>query len=145
MTMPSARPDRPHVTVKYAQTLDGRISTYTGDGARRISGPESLKLAHRIRAEHQAILVGVRTVLADDPLLTVRLVSGANPLRVVADSAARTPLDAALLTDETPSNTLIACTERAPKQRVKAIHRLGAQTITLPQDEHGRVDLVALL
>src|SRR5215208_6914905 len=101
-------PDRPTVTVKFAQTLDGRIATSTGDGARRISGPESLQLAHQLRAEHQAILVGVQTVIADDPLLTVRLVAGANPLRIVVDSTARVPLSAKLFHDEEPSNTLVA-------------------------------------
>src|SRR5262245_29606065 len=100
--------DRPRVTVKFAQTLDGRIATSTGDGARRISGQDSLQLAHQLRADHQAILVGVGTVIADDPLLTVRLVSGRNPVRVVVDSSARVPLTAALLNDDGPESTIVA-------------------------------------
>jgi len=137
--------DRPWVTVKFAQTLDGRIATSSGDGARRISGQESLKLAHQLRAEHQAILVGVGTVIADDPLLTVRLVTGQNPIRIVVDSLARIPATAALLNDETPGNTIVAHVLKAPDQRIEAIHHLGAQTLCVAPTTDGRVDLGKLL
>jgi riboflavin-specific deaminase-like protein len=137
--------ERPSVTVKFAQTLDGRIATASGDGARRISGSDSLQLAHQLRADHQAILVGVGTVIADDPLLTVRLVPGNNPVRIVVDSNARVPLSAALLNDGTPGSTLIAHTDKAPAERLEALQRLGAQTLCVPADDDGRVDLAALL
>jgi riboflavin-specific deaminase-like protein len=137
--------DRPRVTVKFAQTLDGRIATSSGDGARRISGQESLKLAHQLRADHQAILVGVGTVIADDPLLTVRLVSGRNPIRVVVDSLARVPVTAALLNDAAPGSTIVAHVPEAPAQRVGALRDLGAQTLCVPPNAEGRVDLGKLL
>jgi len=134
--------DRPLITIKYAQTLDGRIATSTGD-SQWISGPDSRAVAHRLRAEHDAIMVGVGTILSDDPLLTVRLAQGTDPLRVVVDSALRTPLTARVLTSDT-AHTVLATTDAAPPQRVTAVCGLGARVYRLPKRE-GRVDLPALL
>lgn len=143
--MSTPQSHRPRVTVKYAQTLDGRIATSSRDGARRISSPPSLELAHRLRAEHQGIMVGVQTVIADDPLLTVRLVEGPSPRRVVADSTLRIPLTAALLNDGSPERTIIAHTSRADKSRIQAVRERGAETLEIEQDERGRVRLESLL
>src|SRR5215813_8883272 len=99
----------PFVTVKFASTLDGRIATTTGD-SKWISSDETLKLAHQLRAEHDAILVGVGTVLADDPQLTVRLVEGCDPLRVIVDAKLQIPAQARVLADGNAKNTLIATT-----------------------------------
>jgi len=145
LTDAKSEPDRPRVTVKFAQTLDGRIATSSGDGARRISGADSLELAHQLRADHQAILVGVGTVIADDPLLTVRLVKGKNPLRIVVDSRARVPLSAALLNDRSPHNTIIAHTRDAPRERIESLRSLGVQTLCVQADAEERVDLAGLL
>ncbi|MFA5756240.1 MAG: bifunctional diaminohydroxyphosphoribosylaminopyrimidine deaminase/5-amino-6-(5-phosphoribosylamino)uracil reductase RibD, partial [Smithellaceae bacterium] len=99
----------PFITVKYAQTLDGRIATATGK-SQWISSPASLKFAHRLRAEHDAILVGIGTVLRDNPTLTVRLVRGRNPLRVIVDSNLATPADANVMRNLSETPTLIATT-----------------------------------
>lgn len=137
------RPSRPSVTVKLAQTLDGRIATRTGQ-SQWISGPTSLAFAHELRAAHDAILVGIGTVLQDNPRLTVRLVEGPSPLRVVADTMARTPLDCNLLTEQ-PERTIIAVSADAPAKRVWAIRRCGAQVLDVDTCGDGRLNLGALL
>ncbi|HKP13408.1 MAG TPA: bifunctional diaminohydroxyphosphoribosylaminopyrimidine deaminase/5-amino-6-(5-phosphoribosylamino)uracil reductase RibD [Blastocatellia bacterium] len=142
---PSGSPHLPFVTVKYAQTLDGRMATATGD-SQWISGPDSLRLAHQLRAEHDAILVGVGTVLADDPQLNVRLVGGRDPLRVIVDSRLRTPSVARVLAGDAARHTLIATTDMADRDRRQEVERLGAQVVTLPTlANSSRVDLASLL
>ena len=96
MTIPPA--NRPRVTLHFAQTLDGRIATRTGC-SQWISGPGSLRLAHELRADHDAVMVGAGTVCSDNPRLTVRLVEGHSPLRVIVDSTLRLPLTSNVLTD----------------------------------------------
>ena len=135
---------RPTVTVSYAQTLDGRLATASGN-SRWISSPESLLFAHKLRAEHDAILVGAGTACTDDPRLTVRLVPGDDPLRVIVDSVLRTPLSAAVLGNGAAKGTVLAVTERAPLERREGARALGATVLVLPQDASGRVDLNALL
>jgi len=135
---------RPVVTVSYAQTLDGRLATATGS-SQWISAPESLRFSHELRAKHDAIMVGVGTACKDDPRLTVRLVAGQNPLRVVADSALRIPLTAAVLAEGAASGTVLAVTDRAPAAKRDKVRALGATVLCLPTNTGGRVDLVALL
>jgi diaminohydroxyphosphoribosylaminopyrimidine deaminase/5-amino-6-(5-phosphoribosylamino)uracil reductase len=134
----------PFVTAKFAQTLDGRIATAKGD-SRWISSPESLKLAHKLRAQHDAIMVGVGTVLADNPELTTRLVRGRNPTRVILDSKLRIPLDAKVLTDQETARTLVAATPAADKEKLAALRRMGIEVLIAPPDAEGRVDLRQLL
>jgi diaminohydroxyphosphoribosylaminopyrimidine deaminase / 5-amino-6-(5-phosphoribosylamino)uracil reductase len=135
---------RPTVTVSYAQTLDGRLAAANGS-SRWISAPESLRFAHRLRAEHDAVAVGAGTACKDDPRLTVRLVPGEDPLRVIVDSSLRTPLSAAVLANGAAKGTIIAVTERAPQRRREEALALGATVLELPPDAAGRVDLHAML
>lgn len=135
---------RAAVTVSYAQTLDGRLATRSG-GSRWISGPESLRLVHELRASHDAIMVGVGTILRDDPRLTVRLVPGRDPLRVVVDSTLRTLPAAAVLAAGAARGTLLAVTAAAEPVRREATEALGATVLTVPSAADGRVDLPALL
>lgn len=135
---------RPQVTISYAQTLDGRLATRTGS-SQWISGPESLRFAHELRARHDAILVGIGTVLADDPRLTVRLVPGRDPLRIVLDSGLRIPHEAAVLRDGAARGTVVACVAGAAPDRQAALEVLGATVLALPPGAEGGVDLAALL
>lgn len=135
---------RPQITLSYAQTLDGQLATRTGS-SQWIGGPESLRFAHGLRARHDAILVGIGTVLADDPRLTVRLVDGRSPLRVVLDSRLRVPLGARVLREGAASGTLIACVEGADPERRAALQALGARVVVLPPGPDGGVALEALL
>jgi 5-amino-6-(5-phosphoribosylamino)uracil reductase/diaminohydroxyphosphoribosylaminopyrimidine deaminase/5-amino-6-(5-phosphoribosylamino)uracil reductase len=134
---------RPTITVSYAQTLDGRLAT-AGGSSRWISSPESLRFAHTLRAEHDAVVVGAGTACKDDPRLTVRLVPGDDPLRVVVDSSFRTPLSAAVLANGAAKGTVLAVTERASDERCAEALSLGATVLKLPADAAGRVDLHAL-
>ncbi|HEY58337.1 MAG TPA: RibD family protein [Anaerolineae bacterium] len=132
---------RPLVTLTYAQSLDGSIS-YRPDAPLTLSGPETKHLTHRLRAAHDAILVGVGTVLADDPKLTARRVGGPHPLPVVLDSHLRTPPTARVLRH--PRGCLLATTPEAPQEREAALRAQGARMVRLPRDGEG-VSLPALL
>jgi diaminohydroxyphosphoribosylaminopyrimidine deaminase / 5-amino-6-(5-phosphoribosylamino)uracil reductase len=134
----------PFVTVAYAQTLDGRIATSVGQSY-YISSPESLRFTHELRANHDAIMVGIGTVCQDNPRLTVRLVNGKDPLRVVVDSSLRILLDAAVLAAGAATGTVLAVTEQAPMDRREAARSLGATVFALPNDGCGGVDLRSLL
>jgi diaminohydroxyphosphoribosylaminopyrimidine deaminase/5-amino-6-(5-phosphoribosylamino)uracil reductase len=136
---------RPHVTLKAAMTLDGKIADVHG-GSRWITGEEARAEAHRLRSEADAIVVGHRTVEADDPALTVRreVPWPREPLRVVLDTGARTPPTARLITTATPARAVIAAGASAPAPRVAALERAGATVLRCPEAA-GRVDLRALL
>lgn len=134
----------PFVTVKFAQTLDGRIATTNGR-SKWISSETSLKFAHQLRAEHDAVLIGMGTVNQDNPELTCRLVRGRNPLRVVVDSRLTMPLKAKILKNIDAAKTLIATTKTPGNPRYKKIAATGAEIITIGKDRQGNVDLKKLL
>ncbi len=134
---------RPFVTMTYAQSLDGSIASSSGNSL-SISGEESLVFTHRLRAFHDAILVGIGTVQADDPRLNVRLVEGEHPRPVVLDSTLRFPTDARLLTCDGPSPIIVASPD-ADTSREETLERLGATVLRLSCSEHGGVCLDALL
>ena len=137
------RTSRPFVTAKIAVSLDGRAAAADGS-SQWITGPTARRDAHRMRASADAVLVGVGTVLHDDPQLTVRLrgYRGRQPLRVVLDSSCRTPADAAILGDESP--TLIVTTDKATQEVEETLRTRGAEIVRLPARD-GRVDLNAVL
>lgn len=131
----------PFVTAKFAISLDGKIATHTGD-SKWVTGSEARTLVHQMRRQADAIMVGVNTVLADDPLLTARNEGGHplahQPLRVVMDSHCRTPASAKMLLE--PGKTLIfASTEEFPA-KIRALKGAGAEVIPSSLGADHRVD-----
>jgi len=138
------RTRKPFCLFKGAMTLDGKIATTTGE-SRWISGVRSRKLVHQLRHEYSAIMVGIGTVLKDNPTLTCRRARklSKDPLRVVVDSQARIPADSHVLV-ENPQTTLVAVTPLANQARLTEISRQGAQVVVCP-DKNNQVDLQYLM
>ena len=123
----------PFITLKMATTLDGRIATASGD-SKWITNPLSRQQTHRLRHQHQAILVGIGTVLADDPQLTTRLSNGGlHPLRVIVDSQLRVPLNARI-TDVSQADTLIFTTKNRDREKEAALRSKGVQVMIAGTD-----------
>jgi len=132
----------PLVALKAAMSLDGKIATASGE-SKWITGERARAYGHRLRASHDAVVVGLGTVLADDPELTVRQARGRDPLRVVVDSRARTPESARLLASgDRPA--VIAVTEAAPAARRRRLAKAGAEVWVVPAASDG-VEVRALL
>ncbi|MBX3023372.1 bifunctional diaminohydroxyphosphoribosylaminopyrimidine deaminase/5-amino-6-(5-phosphoribosylamino)uracil reductase RibD [bacterium] len=136
------RRGRPLVTLKLAATLDGRIATRNGD-SRWISGPTARRLVHQWRDEMDAVMVGIGTVLADDPQLTCRRRGGRDPLRVIVDSRLRLPASALVLTKDAAPATVVA-TVISSGRKLAALRARGATVLSLP-GRGGRVSLRRLL
>ncbi|OGF57357.1 MAG: riboflavin biosynthesis protein RibD [Candidatus Fraserbacteria bacterium RBG_16_55_9] len=135
----------PFVLLKMAMTADGKIATRAGD-SRWISSEESLQLAHRLRVRYAALLVGIGTVLQDDPQLTVRRVSGRDPMRIVLDSKGRIPLQASVLHLKSEAPTVLATCDMPAEKEHKLKEKCGNLKIwRLPANEEGHVDLRVLL
>jgi riboflavin-specific deaminase-like protein len=135
-----ARTGRPLVTLTYAQSIDGSIAARHG-AQTHISGPETKLFTHRLRSAHDAILVGIGTVLADDPKLTARRAEGRNPQPVILDTHARFPMNAQLLQHPTHRPWIITGKKTATAASLEAA---GARIICLPAADN-RIDLGALL
>lgn len=131
----------PFVTLKYAMTLDGKLAAHTGD-SKWVTGETARAHVHRTRNRLSAIMVGLGTVLQDDPLLTCRMEGGRDPVRIVCDSRLRIPPDCRLVRSARVSPLLIAAAER--NARAEALERAGAE-ILLCNAVNGRVDLADLM
>jgi len=131
------------VTLKLAISLDGRIATRTG-ASKWITGPESRLKVQALRAHHDAVMVGINTVLTDNPRLTVRDVPGRSPIRVVVDSKLRTPLTSQVVqtADEVP--TCVVTTLQAPATAEQALAHAGVRVIRVPATAEGRCDPVVM-
>lgn len=138
------RRGRPFVTLSWAQSLDGCIAREPGQRT-VISGDETMALAHALRAAHDGILIGVGTLVADDPALTVRFWTGESPTPVVLDTRLRTPLTSRLVLAGQQRPVFFACTDAGEEDKRQRLEMLGARVLRLPACESGWVDLPALL
>jgi diaminohydroxyphosphoribosylaminopyrimidine deaminase/5-amino-6-(5-phosphoribosylamino)uracil reductase len=135
------RRGRPFVVVKLATTLDGRV---TARGRRYFVGKRALREVHRLRDRSDAVLVGIGTILADDPQLTVREVTGRDPLRVIVDTEARTPATAKVVRAKDPQRTVLFVARDADTRRTNRLREAGVLLATLPRAEGG-LDLGAAM
>lgn len=117
------------VIINGAMTVDGKIATATGDS--KISSKQDLVRVHRLRASVDAIVVGISTIMADDPRLTVRLAKGSSPIRVIVDSKARIPLESQVLRAAPKLRTIVAVTTDASVEKVAKIREAGAEALVV--------------
>jgi diaminohydroxyphosphoribosylaminopyrimidine deaminase/5-amino-6-(5-phosphoribosylamino)uracil reductase len=132
----------PFVVLKVAATLDGKIATRNGD-SKWISGEASRRFVHQLRGQADGILVGIGTVLRDDPLLTARGKRGSEPYRIVLDSRLKIPEEARVF-EHSPSKVILATTESAPQDKIERLETRGVRVFIIDSKE-GRVDLRSFL
>jgi len=121
LAMPRNRSSRPYVILNAAMSLDGKIATYTGDS--RMSSSADLRRVHRLRASVDGIMIGMRTLVRDDPKLTVKFARDRKPHRIIVDSNAKTPLTSYVVRTAKEIPTIVAVTSRAPKNRIEILER----------------------
>lgn len=134
---------RPFLILKTALSLDGKVATPSGD-SRWISGEASRRYVHRLRSAADALMVGIGTVLKDDPLLTVRLPRfnpAGHPLRVVIDTRLRIPLESQIVRTAAEFPTLVATTQAAAAEKIRRLREKNVEVYVAPRDRRGRVNL----
>lgn len=130
----------PHVSLKLAMSLDGRIATRTG-ASKWVTGPEARARVHALRSQHDAVAVGIGTALADDPRLTVRDAGGDSPVRVVFDTKLRLPRSARLVETATQVPTWIVCSTDAEAATEEELTSRGVEVLRAPASAEGRIDM----
>ncbi len=135
----------PFVILKIAESLDGKIATNTGE-SKWITGEKAREYAHKLRDENDAVLVGIGTVLRDNPSLTTRLKNkkGKDPIRVVVDSSLRIGPSSKILTQKSDARTIIATSKTASKNKIEKIKKTGAEIILL-KTKNGKIPLAQLM
>ena len=133
----------PFVTMKYAMTLDGKISSYTGD-SKWITGEKARQFVHKERNRNMAIMVGVQTIIVDNPRLTCRIENGRNPIRIVCDTHLRTPLDSSVVKTSKDIPTIIATSENTMDKKIINYEKFGVKVIKI-QEKDEKIDLQQLM
>lgn len=133
----------PYLVMKYAMTADGKTAAKTGK-SKWITGEESRKAVQEMRHQYMGIMAGIGTVLADDPLLTVREEGKKSPVRIICDSRLRIPLESRICTTAGQYRTILACGEKSSEEKYKSLEDLGIQVVSFP-DKQGKVDILALM
>lgn len=132
---------RPFVAIQFGVSLDGKIATRTGD-SKWINNEKAREFNHKLRGQYEAILVGVNTIIADNPHLGTRSKGLKDPLRIIIDPTLRIPLESLVLRD---TNVLIATTQKAEKEKLKILHQKGIAYLTFNQPTIVIKDLLAEL
>ncbi|WP_029277637.1 bifunctional diaminohydroxyphosphoribosylaminopyrimidine deaminase/5-amino-6-(5-phosphoribosylamino)uracil reductase RibD [Carnobacterium jeotgali] len=133
----------PFVVMKNAMSLDGKIATVTGE-SQWISGESSRKQVHSLRHELAGIMVGIETIIKDDPQLTSRTLNSRNPIRIVVDSQLRIPIASKVLTQQDKAKTIVATTRRANKEKLDTLKQMDIEVL-VTKEKGGRVDLKELM
>ena len=134
----------PHVVLKLALSLDGRIASRTG-ASKWVTGPEARARVHLLRAQHDAVMIGIGTALADDPRLTVRDAPGASPLRIVFDTKLRLPPSSRLAQSAREVPTWVICSTDASSSNEGVLTELGVEVVRSPASAEGRIDVLPAL
>ena len=133
---------KPYVVMKYAMTMDGKIAAYTGE-SKWVTGEAARIHVQEQRLKYTGIMVGVGTVLADDPMLTCRLENSRNPVRIICDSHLRTPLTSKIVRTAETIPTILASSSK-DQQKIKNYEELGCQVLYVPE-KNGHIDLTRLM
>ena len=139
----NVRAGLPWITLKMAQSLDGKIATASGD-SKWISSESSRKYVHKLRSQYDAVLVGAQTVIKDDPELTVRLVKGRDPKRIIVDGRLRIPLNANVVNDKYASNTIVLTAKNSNRKKMDQLIKKGVHVYEFPAKKF-KIDLKAAL
>lgn len=133
---------KPFVTLKIATSLDGLITAEKGTKT-TITGTKAQAEVHKLRDEYQAVMVGIGTVLVDDPLLTSRLEGedARQPIRVIVDSRGRLPMDSRIVQTAEQNPVILATTKKATKKKRKELEEYGVEVLICPQNERGKVNI----
>ena len=134
---------RPFVLMKYAMSLDGKISTATGK-SKWISCEKSRRDVHKLRNNLSAIMVGINTVIKDNPMLNCRIEGGNDPIRIIVDSNLRIPLDSKIVNTSNNISTIVATTHKADKDKIKLLEERNVEVI-VAKEKDGRVDITSLI
>lgn len=133
---------RPYVVMKYAMTADGKIATKTG-ASKWITGPKAREEVQRMRHQYMGIMAGIGTVLADDPMLNVRIENKKSPVRIICDSSLRIPLDSQICKSAGQYRTIVAC-GNGNQEKINRLTDLGVEVVQFP-DVQGKVNLNTLM
>ncbi len=134
----------PYVALKYAMTADGKIATKTG-ASKWITGEAARAYVHELRSRYAAILCGIGTVLADDPMLNCRMEGGNNPLRIICDSNLRIPLESKIVKSAKEIPAIIVCDDKADFAKRNSLDQAGLEVLTLSSGKTGKIDLSELM
>lgn len=135
---------KPYIAMKYAMTLDGKIACHTGD-SKWVTGEIARGHVQKLRNLYTGIMVGIGTVLADDPTLNCRLEGGRDPVRIVADSRLRIPADSKLVRTARDQGLIVACLSDSDSTKIRELESLGVTVITCPVGPNGSIDLQVLM